>query len=331
MLTLAVVRLTRIRYLALTVPPFVVGTTGSPDPDSRYLPLGIAAIVLLRCISSIGNCISDRTEDLIDHPQRVALCERVGYPRLRSLVNRLVLAYLALVAVMAVACDLYVGAIVLWISFLAIKWSYSFGPRLKPKRFSATLLLGGVSGGMFFLGWIGGGPSEMAVALSGGILLWTMGGSLIGSKDAPNIEGDQAAGYRSVYRDLLESHRPFLRAAAILSRPYVVAVALAVITLGPGPGWRLLWCWSVFPLAVALAWAMTHAATPSERSFVREFGYLYWIVFLGVALVSLVPGAPSLAAALGGLGWYLLTSRLLHPDPTPQISHLLRDLRHRIA
>jgi hypothetical protein len=75
---------------------------------------------------------------------------------------------------------------------------------------------------------------------------------------------------------------------------------------------------------------MTHAKTLSERSLVRELGYLYWIAFMGVVLVSLFPGTLSLGAAVGSVVWYLFASRLLHPDPTPRISHLLRDLRHGI-
>lgn len=325
---LTILRLSRIRYLALTVPPFVVGATEGSNDDGSYLLLGIGAIVLLRGISSIGNCVSDRIEDALDHPQRVTLCERVGYHRLHSLTNWLVLTYVAVIAIMALTCDLHFGAFVLWISFLLIKWSYSFGPRLKPMRLSATVLLGGVSGGMFFVGWVGTGASDIAPALSGGLLLWAMGANLIGSKDAPNIEGDEAAGYRSVYRDLIERPRPFVRATAVLSRPYVLAVVLALATLSEGPGWRMLWCWGAFPLAIGLAWAMTHAETPAERSYVREFGYLYWIAFMGAVLVSVAPGATSLGAAVGALGWYLLTSRLLHPDPTPRVSALLRDFDH---
>jgi 4-hydroxybenzoate polyprenyltransferase len=277
-------------------------------------------------MGSLWNLVSDRTEDQLDHPRRVALSEQVGYSKLHSLANWLVLLFLALVAIMALTCDLYLGAIVMWISFQLMLWSYSLGPRLKPRRFGATLLLGGVSGYFFLVGWIGGGLSDMTPALSTGILLWAMGSSLTGSKDAPDIEGDQVAGYRSVYHDLIEANRPFLRATAIFSRPYVVAAVLSILTLSEGPGWRLLWCWAVFPLAIVVAWALTHAKTSGERGFLRDVGYLYWMVFMGAVLVSLFPGTLSLGVAIASLGWYLLASRLLHPEPTPRISHLLRYL-----
>ncbi|HEX6153835.1 MAG TPA: UbiA family prenyltransferase, partial [Solirubrobacterales bacterium] len=286
-----------------------------------------ATIALSQFIGSIWNCVSDRTEDELDHPQRVVLCDQIGYPRLRSFANRLLVIFVGLIVLMTLTCDLSVAAIAMWFFFQLMTWSYSLGPRLKPRRFGATFFLGGVSGYFLVLGWIGEGFTDMTPVLAAGLILGVMGASLTGSKDAPDIEGDQAAGYRSVYHDLVEANRPFLRAAAILTRPYIVASVLSLLTLSGGPGWRLLWCWVAFPLALALAWALTHAETPRKRSVLRDLGYLYWLTFMGAVLISLFPSALTVGIFLVALCWYPLLSQLLHPDPNPWAAFLRRDLR----
>lgn len=326
-LILTILRMGRFRYMVLMAPPFAVGAIEGPHSNTLYLILGILTIGLSQFMGSVWNLTSDRTEDQLVYPQRVALCELVGYDRLQSLANWLVLLFLILVATMAVTCDLYFGVIIMWIAFQLMTWSYSLGPRLKPRRFGATILLGGVSGYFFLVGWAGGGIADMTPAWSTGLLLWVMGSSLTGSKDAPDIEGDQVAGYRSVYHNLVESNRPFLRAIAIFSRPYVMAPVLSILTLSDGPGWRFLWCWAVFPLAIAVAWALTHAKTPSERSILKDVGYLYWIVFMGVVLISTFPGAFSLGVAFAALAWYPLMTQVFHPDPNPWIPHMRSRLR----
>jgi 4-hydroxybenzoate polyprenyltransferase len=283
------------------------------------------AIVFLRGISSIGNCISDRVEDAIDHPERAVLCERIGYPILMRIVIALVIAYLALLFVMALVMDAYLGAMVLWLAYLLAKLSYSFGPRLKPKKFSATILLGAVSSGMFFVGWIGNGLHDLTIGVATAILLWAMGASLAGSKDAPDLAGDARIGYRSVYRDLMDSSRPLRRAVGIVSRPYLVAVVFAlVIVLTGGPGLSLLWCLTVYPMSIMFAVLLVRARSDTERNLVREFGYLYWIVFMDVVLVATVPTSTVALVGLGAIAWYLLASRVAHPDPVP---YRLRDLR----
>lgn len=315
---LAVVRLGRLRYLALTLPAFVAGAVGSPQRDSRYLLLGAVAIVVLRMVSSLANCVSDRTEDAIDHPDRAALCATVGHAALLRLTATLALTYLAFVGAMAVWLHVVAPAILLWLAYLAAKLAYSFGPRLKPRRGSATMLLGAVSGAMFFVGWIGTGLEQTPVAVAGAVLLWTMGASLCGSKDVPDLDGDARIGYRSIYRDVMDSAKPLRRVLAVTSRPYLVVLAIAVVPLGAGaPAARVLWCLAAYPCAVAFALVLVRARTATERSLVRECGYLYWLVFMDLVLLSFVPQPATAAAAAAGLAWYLAMSRLAHPDPAP--------------
>jgi 4-hydroxybenzoate polyprenyltransferase len=324
--------LARTRYLALTVPPFVVGVLADPGNDSRYLWIGVLTIVILRGISSIGNCIADRVEDAIDHPERAVLCEYVGYSTLRGIVLVLLIAYLALLLTMTFVLNVYWGAIALWIAYLLVKLSYSFGPRLKPKRSSATIILGAVSGGMFFVGWIGNGLHDVATGIVVAILLWSMGASLSGSKDAADLEGDARIGYRSVYKELMDSSHPLWRSIRVTSRPYLVAAAGAIVTTFiDGPDISLFWCLALYPLAISFAVFLVRARSVAERSFLREFGYLYWIVFMGVVLISVMPTLTVVIVAVGALIWYLVISWLAHPDPVPYHLRDLREVRNAIV
>jgi 4-hydroxybenzoate polyprenyltransferase len=313
-----VLKLSRPRYLALTIPPFLVGGLAAPQLNETYLGVGAMALVVLRAISSIGNCLTDRIEDKVDHPVRVRLCEHVGYHRLERLVQFLVLVYLALLTWMAVSLHIHILALILWVGFLLIKLAYSFGPRLKPKRFSATVLLGGVSGGMLLLGWLGGGAHDLLTPIFAGVLMWAMGLSLLGSKDAPNVEGDAVIGYRSVYRDLMEGSSPLGRALFVVTRPYILALLLAPLSaVVGGPGLRFAWCLAAYPAAIGFATILVNADSFSGRSIVREAGYVYWIIFMDVVLLAVLPDRQTIVICLAALLWYFAASRFLHPDPTP--------------
>lgn len=341
----AVIRVSRPRYLSLTLPPFVVGVLASPRHDLAYLGLGAFAIVLLRAICSIGNCVSDRVEDAVDHPERTALCELVGYDRLERIVRVAVATYLVAVLVMATVLGIHWIAIVLWLLYLALKLSYSFGPRLKPRRFGATVLLGSLSGGMLVLGWLGAGVHHAATCALAALLLWLIGATLSGSKDVPNLDGDRAAGYRSVYVRLMETEHPLRHAVAKVSLPYVAVVAMAVAmpllrtiadwvggifsdVLGAGAAgdaglfvsstrWQLLWCLAAYPFALAFARILVAARTPLERSLVRECGYLYWITAMGLVCFTLIPTTATAVTMIAAQLWYVLASHIAHPDPAP--------------
>lgn len=310
----ALIRLSRPRYLALTIPPFVVAVLNGYWPDSRYLLIGLVAILLLRVISSVGNCLSDRVEDTVDHPNRGPLCEMVGYGELRRIVDFSVVAFLLLVAgPMAIGMGVYWLAIVCWLGTLLLKWSYSFGPRLKPRRWSATALLGGLSGGMFAVGWFAAGAYFDSVALIACGVLWAMGSTLSGSKDVPNVSGDEQIGYESPYVRLTKSRGPFLRAMLKVSFPYAIVVASVVA----GYDTSALWCLVGLPLATCFVTILLRAQSDLEREVAREAGYLYWLSFQAILLISLFPTVQTFAVTLGGVLWYVVASRIAHPDVVP--------------
>jgi uncharacterized membrane protein len=105
-----------------------------------------------------------------------------------------------------------------------------------------------------------------------------------------------------------------------VSIPY----AAALLLFAAGFRAQVLWCLAAYPFAIAFIVVLVRARTDIERSLVRECGYLYWLVFMGITLTALVPRASVAAVSVAGLGWYILASRIAHPDPTPVN---LRDMR----
>jgi len=215
--------LSRPRYLALTLPPFAVAELWSPGHDRRYLALGVFQILLLRAVSSLSNCASDQAEDARDHQRRVGFCEELGYPTLPRLVRVAVFIYVAILLCLVLVVRITGVAIALWVAFLMLKLAYSYGPRLKPRRFSATVLLGSLSAGMFTVGWFGCELTWSHSAACVAFLLWAVGSCLCGSKDAPNLEGDADVGYRSPFIRVVEREQPLAVTAVIapglLGRP----------------------------------------------------------------------------------------------------------------
>lgn len=324
----AVLKLGRPRYVALSLPPFLVGTAASPVHSAAYVALGTAAIFLLHFVGSIGNCIADRAEDEIDHPERIALCRGVGWERLGLLLQGSTVVYCGLLLTMALAVPLEPLPAFMWLSFVVLAIAYSFGPRLKPKRYSATLLLGTIAAAKLFVGWCGTSMSDFTEVASASLLLWAFGASLGGSKDVPNLEGDLSIGYRSVYWKIIETSRPFRHALGIILRPYVVLVATVVFTaLTTGPGLRLLWGLTLLPAGAGLAILIVKARSPLVRAVVREYGYLYSLATTGAVLLCFVPTLETVAYVAGGITYFLLAGFLLHPDPVPGWS-ALRPRRH---
>jgi hypothetical protein len=330
----ATVRLGRPRYLSIMVTPFVGAFLASGSGDHAYLALGIIAVVLYQAVTSIGNCVSDELEDRLDYPERTALCELVGYDRLRFVVAGLSLLYLAIVAVMATALDIQLDTIGLWALYLFGTLMYSFA-RVKTRTMGPPILLGSLSAALAWVGFWGlhdtlswaedlhllalvelepgqlftGPMTLIAPAI---LAMWLFGGSLCGSKDVPNLEGDAVIGYESVYLKIVKGPYALLRVIAVMSLPYLLVLAFVAAGYDqPAP-----WVLAGYPLAVAFALVLVRAQEQTERELVRECGYLYWQVFMSLILFSMEPTNSTALILSASFAWWFLNSRFLHPDPT---------------
>lgn len=308
-----VAALSRPRYLALTLPPFVIAELWTPGHNNWYLALGVFQIVLLRTVSSLSNCVSDQTEDVVDHPRRVSYCKELGYSTLHRVVQVAAFIYAVSLVYLALAVHITGVAIGLWMVFLVLKLAYSYGPRLKPRRHSATLLLGGLSAGMFTVGWFGCTLQWSNSAACVAFLLWTVGSCLCGSKDAPNLQGDANIGYRSPFVRVRNRQQPIAITAFIVGLPILISIVTATVT------GRIAFATpvAVVPVVIVFVRMMINAEIPLDFELVRELGYTYWITFMATLLIGLAPARTEVVTTMVvSAAWYVTASWWLHPDPT---------------
>jgi UbiA prenyltransferase family len=339
---MALAKLSRPRYLAIQLTPFLVAAAASPDGRLVYGVLGALAIVAWKVIASLANIISDRSEDAIDHPTRTTLVESAGLHTLVVVVWTTCLVYVAIVVVMVSALQVPLDTAFLWLCCLVAGLAYSF-LRVKKSTIGVPILLGSESAIFMWVGWHGQGGTldwlgdihlsavrdlglgdlltgDTRLVLPAALALWIFGATLCGSKDVPNIEGDATVGYRSIYWRIVAGQHPVARVLAVMTVPYAFVALVALYGYDP-PGAAPL---AIYPCAIALAVILVRADTRRERDLVHASGYVYWQIFMSAVLFSVYPRAGTAAVLVGSLLWWGATSRLLHPDPTP--SHL-GDLR----
>jgi len=330
----ATVKLGRPRYLSIMVTPFVVAFLASDSDDVAYLVLGTLAVILYQGVTSIGNCISDELEDRVDYPERTALCELVTYERLRLVVAGMSVAYLLIVLAMATVLDIQLDTVGLWVLYLFGTLMYSFA-RVKTRTMGPPILLGSLSAALAWVGFWGFGDAlswagdlhlAALVELDPGrlftgpmivigpaiLLLWLFGGTLCGSKDVPNLEGDALIGYESIYLKIVKGPHALVRVIAVMSLPYVLALAFIASGYEQPAPWVLLG----YPFALVFALVLVRAREQLERELVRECGYVYWQVFMSLVLLSIDQTSLTVTILAGSLAWWFFNSRLMHPDPT---------------
>lgn len=333
MRALGVVRLARLRMLVNKTTPFLVGVVASGHANNTYLWLGFASLLCFQAVTSISNCISDRVEDAIDCPERSELCQAIGYHVLWGAVVAATLIY-ALIAVAMAEIHVPPLTIAVGIAGLIVSFAYSF-LRLKTHPLGPPGLLGAMSAVCLWAGWHGPGATsgfidihlnallslrlgsvlggEDALVIPSVITLWILGGTLCGSKDAPNLAGDAAVGYESVYVKIVKGKRPLARVLAVVSLPYVSVAIWVALGYTPPKLWILL----LYPVVIAFARALVGVRDPDDGEVVRELGYLYWQLFMSAVLLALYPTAITGVILGGSILWWLASSHWLHPDPSP--------------
>jgi hypothetical protein len=332
---MALVRLSRPRYLSIQLTPFLVGAVASPRSAPGYVGFGILAVLAWKVIVSIANIISDRAEDAIDHPWRTPLVDDVGIHLLKQVLWLTSLTYLVLVALMVVVSGTPADTVGLWMFFAAAALAYSF-LGVKRKTVGAPVLFGAESAAFLWVGWHGGGgfldwtrdvhfqaiadlditqfiTGDSRAIIPSVLLLWAFGATLCWSKDVPNLKGDIAVGYRSIYWQIVRGAHPYARVLAVLSVPYVAVLLLNLCDYRV-PDVLVL---TIYPVAIGFAALLTRAKTHEQRELVRECGYLYWQLFMSAVLVSLYTQPETLCVAATSLAWWFLANRRFHPDPTP--------------
>lgn len=297
--------------------------------------LDLVAVTLFQLITSVSNCLSDREEDAIDYPERTRLCQSLGYGFMRDAVIASTAAYLAVLGVMTWVVDVPLDTIIIAFLGLLASFSYSF-LRLKRHPLGAPSLLGPMSGLSLWVGWHGSGgdfaflddvhlgaitaldpgallTGDTAVVLPSAIALALLGATLCGSKDVPNLAGDAAVGFKSLYLQIVTGKHPLARVLSIVSVPYLFVAACVAAGYEPPYLWILL----LYPAAIGFSRTLVRAGSPAEGLVVREVGYLYWQLFMSAVLIAVDPTPLTAGVLLASACWWLVSSRWLHPDPTP--------------
>jgi hypothetical protein len=314
---LAFLRLARAKYLALEIPAFLTGFAAGGSRSYGYAVLGLIAIVLFLLVTSYSNTLSDRVEDAIDYPERSRMAEVAGYRALRAACGAAAVIYVVIVLLMVFASHMQPGWSAVWLLVLAMTGSYSVGPRFKTKRLISPIVCGGTTAGFLLLGYVGPGVRTSQHVFAGTFAtLWIFGFCLylVGYKDLGNISGDTAIGFRSSYWNIVSSHRPALRALAVVGLPYLVVVALTIAGELPASD---MFVFLLIPFAVGYAFAITKGSSPDVGIAIRDLGNLYWQCFNGILLVGLYRSATTVLVVLAALLWYLVASFALHHDPPP--------------
>jgi 4-hydroxybenzoate polyprenyltransferase len=267
------------------------------------------------------NRLADRTEDGVNRPERTALCDRIGWPRLR----RLTAAILVALAVVDVAWALTARSLVLGLllaSGFVVAINYSVGLRFKRWRlFSLYVLtfpfagtfLGGLAThaapldvGGFFAGALRG---HGAALLVGSLFILT----LAGTKDITDFRGDELAGYRSLFATLVERGRTGLLHAAVLL-PFLAGLALVAVGLLPA---RFVLLLALAPVSLLIARCVGRGTTAAQRAATREVFHQYWMVFVGATLLLAEPSPLTVTVVAVSAAYWLLASFRLHWTPGP--------------
>lgn len=313
---LAFLRCGACRYVAIYFLPFYVALLSTGHGGWGWITLGILYWSLLSFGTEFLNRLSDRTEDRINRPGRVALCGILGYARIRTLTRALWAALFALsLAWLIVLPNLILAILIVLGSLSAI--NYSVGVRFKTKRLLCQVILTFPFFGSFLLGWFAHNPalaeprmwrSFLAQPAPFVVVVGLFIVTLIGGKDITDHQGDEKVGYRSFFVWLIRDH-DLLAVLAVLAVPF--GVLLLYVSAGVLSA-RFLALLGFLPFSLLYAVAVTRARDDREQRAAKEYLYHYWVVFMAAALYLYWPRPETLLVIGATALYWILTSRYLH-------------------
>lgn len=313
---LAFLRCGACRYVAIYFLPFYVALLSTGHGGWGWIGWGILYWTLLSFGTELLNRLSDRAEDRINRPGRVALCGTLGYGRIRTITVALWAALLVLSLAWLIVLPNLILAILIVLGVLSAI-NYSIGVRFKTKRLLCQIILTFPFFGSFLLGWFADNPAlaqpsvwrsfltqPAPVVVVVGLFIAT----LIGGKDITDHRGDEEVGYRSFFVWLIRDHD--IRAVlAVLAVPF--GVLLLYVVVGALPA-RFLALLGFLPFSVLYALGVTQARDDREQRAVKEYLYHYWFVFMAAALYLYWPRPQTLLVVAAVAIYWILTSRYLH-------------------
>ncbi|WP_217198612.1 UbiA family prenyltransferase [Streptomyces buecherae] len=258
------------------------------------------------------NRIADREADVVNRPERTALCEAIGWRRLTRIAVGAWLVFAASGAALF-ALDPEPAFAAMIVVDIAIAIGYSIGPAFKRHRVLALLVLVLPLILPMVTGWATAPDADAlgSPVLPAAAVLATFSLGLAGIKDITDVAGDRLLGYSSLWLTVAG----FGRGAAVYAlvvAPFALDAVFVVLHLLPVASLAVTPCVVVSAYVVRGASA---AESTEERSVAREVMHSYTFLFLAAYLLAAM-ASPGMAAvtALGACHW-LLASRRLHWAP----------------
>jgi 4-hydroxybenzoate polyprenyltransferase len=302
---ITLLRVGSIRYAALYFAPFYTASAMTGHGGLTAAVVGALFCVVFCLGIELANRCADQVEDRINRPERTALCLALGF---HDLLVITVLIFSALVPVGVIwfvayfNTSLFLLQAIIWL----IAWNYSYGLRLKGRRFAAPAILSLTFLLPFAVAWT---MHESIFRLP--VAAWVEPVfiiSLCGAKDITDVAGDRVRGYRSLFVDLLKSRVPLALLAWMLV-PYAFT-SLLILTGQLSARWWAVLAWMPFSLSMSVA--ARRAKLAEERAAVRELTYHIWFGIMLTVLFLMCPTGRVLGALTLSLAFWVFATRRLH-------------------
>jgi 4-hydroxybenzoate polyprenyltransferase len=312
----AVLRCGSCRFAAFYFLGFQAAIVDGGQAGLFWLAFGIPFWFFHSLGVELLNRYSDRVEDKINRPERTAICERVGFERIKWLA---IFVWLLISLTDIVWLLLYPNGLLAVLLALAIASGvfYSFFARFKARRYIAPIILTFPFGGPFMIGWIAthGGLSTgelwedfffrlLPFFLVPG--LFFMGH--IGIKDITDVAGDKRVGYNSLWVSLL-TNRAHFTIMFFVSLWLMVDVAFVATGLLSARYLILLLFW---PFSLTIALASARAKSKADNEATREVFYHYSLLVLSSSFLLLNPQPQMATSIVAIIAYWILASQFLH-------------------
>jgi 4-hydroxybenzoate polyprenyltransferase len=318
---LPLLRSCSVRFTAYYWVGFAAGLASAGRLDLRWALLGVP-MWLCYCLGTEAvNRIADRDADVVNRPERTALCQEFGW---RRMAWAAVLSWVGFVAFGAALTWAHPGLplVAILLVDVGVAIGYSIGPAFKRHRVLSLVALTAPLVTPLVTGWAVQGTAKefLSPVLPIATVLVTFSFGLAGIKDITDVEGDREIGYSSLWLVLARVRRglavrglvcaPFLLVAVYVTGSALPLCALGLLVLAPA--------------SLMVVTAASRARVPADREAAREVMHQYTFYFLTVALLAACPHPAMAAATAAAVGYWLLASRLLHWSGGLTAAHIRR-------
>ncbi len=297
------------RFTAYYWVSFAAGLAATHQLTVRWALVGVP-LWLAYCLGTEAvNRLADRETDVINRPERTAMCAAFGWSRLARVAVVAWIGFVVIGAAIVYARPSVALTVLLAVDmFVAI--GYSVGPTFKRRRVPALLALTTPLISPMITGWAITGTVHDLVrpVLPAAVVLALFSVGLSGIKDITDVEGDRMLNYSSLWLHLIKIRRGVAVYAAV-GLPFVTLVVFCVTGLLP------ITSLVITPLVVVSTVVVTAAAKAgdaADRDTAREVMHVYTYFFLAVFVLSAIVTPAMVLAVTAASVYWVVASRALH-------------------